>query len=122
MPFEIIPAIDLMDGACVRLQQGDAKRKTKYDVAPAEVARGYEKDGATRIHVVDLDGAFTGKPKNLDVIRDIRIATNAKVEVGGGVRDRGVVETLLTTGIDGIVIGTQALEDLDFLRSMMRSF
>jgi phosphoribosylformimino-5-aminoimidazole carboxamide ribotide isomerase len=122
MKFQIIPAIDLMDGACVRLQQGDAARKTKYPAPPAEVARGYEKDGAKRIHVVDLDGAFSGKLTNLDAIRAIRAATDAEIEFGGGVRDLEAVETLLTAGINYVVIGTQALEDLAFLRSMIRDF
>src|SRR5437868_5508967 len=98
MPFQIIPAIDLMDGGCVRLQQGDANRKTKYDVSPAEVAHGYEIDGARRIHVVDLDGAFSGKPKNMEAIRAIRGATSADIEVGGGVRDLEAIEDLLTAG------------------------
>jgi phosphoribosylformimino-5-aminoimidazole carboxamide ribotide isomerase len=122
MSFQIIPAIDLMDGGCVRLQQGDANRKTKYDVAPADVARGYEADGAKRIHVVDLDGAFGGKPKNLEVIREIRSATNAEIEVGGGVRELEAVENLLTAGVNYVVIGTKALEDLKFLSTMMREF
>jgi phosphoribosylformimino-5-aminoimidazole carboxamide ribotide isomerase len=122
MAFEIIPAIDLMDGGCVRLQQGDATRKTKYDVAPAEVARGYEADGARRIHVVDLDGAFSGKARNMEAIKAIRAATGAKIEVGGGVRDLGAVEDLLTAGVNYVVIGTQALEDTKFLSQMMRDF
>ncbi|MGI8908065.1 MAG: 1-(5-phosphoribosyl)-5-[(5-phosphoribosylamino)methylideneamino]imidazole-4-carboxamide isomerase [Candidatus Sumerlaeaceae bacterium] len=122
MSFQIIPAIDLMDGGCVRLQQGDANRKTKYDIAPADVARSYEKDGARRIHVVDLDGAFSGTPKNIDAIRAIRTAVESEIEVGGGVRDLEAIETLLTSGVNFVVIGTKALEDLEFLSRMVRNF
>jgi phosphoribosylformimino-5-aminoimidazole carboxamide ribotide isomerase len=122
MSFQILPAIDLMDGGCVRLQQGDASRKTKYPTPPADVAKSYEEAGAQRIHVVDLDGAFTGKPANLEAIKAIRAATKVTIEVGGGVRDRATIATLLETGIDHVVIGTKALEDLVFLGEMVTEF
>lgn len=117
--FQLIPAIDLMDGAVVRLQQGDANRKTVYPVSPAEMARKYEQAGARRIHVVDLDGAFGGSPRNLAAIRDIRAATTAEVEVGGGIRDAATVASLLSAGINYAVIGTRALEDPAFLAEMV---
>jgi phosphoribosylformimino-5-aminoimidazole carboxamide ribotide isomerase len=120
--FQILPAIDLMGGAVVRLQQGDAKRKTVYPVSPAEMAAQYEAAGARRIHVVDLDGAFEGDPKNMAAIRAIRGATSAKIEVGGGVRDRATVQALVDAGIDHTVIGTRALEDPKFLAEMVREF
>lgn len=120
--FQIIPAIDLMDGAVVRLEQGDAKRRTRYNVAPAEVAAAYKRDGARRIHVVDLDGAFSGSPRNLDAIREIinAVGSDVEVEVGGGVRTPAAVDALLEAGADYVVIGTKALEDQDFLAEMIQ--
>jgi phosphoribosylformimino-5-aminoimidazole carboxamide ribotide isomerase len=124
MPFQLIPAIDLMDGACVRLQQGDANRKTRYPVAPAKISADYAAAGVKRIHVVDLDGAFGGEPKNLQAIRDIRGAAPAEVEieVGGGIREAATVEALFGAGINYAVIGTKALEDLDFLKVMIDKY
>jgi phosphoribosylformimino-5-aminoimidazole carboxamide ribotide isomerase len=118
--FQLIPAIDLMDGACVRLQQGDASRKTRYSIAPAEIARQYAAAGVNRIHVVDLDGAFSGKPSNLAAIKSIRdAAPNAQIEVGGGIREASTVESLFEAGINFAVIGTKALEDPLFLQNMI---
>ena len=121
MSFQIFPAIDLMDGACVRLQQGDANRKTRYAIPPAEVAESYAAAGARRIHVVDLDGAFGGVPKNAEAIRAIRQATPAdvEIEVGGGIRDAETVQALFDSGINYAVIGTKALEDRAFLGKMI---
>ena len=117
--FQFIPAVDLMDGAVVRLQQGDANRKTVYPVAPADIARQYEEAGARRIHVVDLDGAFGGSPRNLEAIRAIRAAVACEIEVGGGIRSAETVSTLLDAGINYAVIGTRALEDPAFLATMV---
>jgi len=120
MSFQIIPAIDLMDGACVRLQQGDANRKTRYPLPPEQVAADYAAAGVRRIHVVDLDGAFGGEPRNMDAIKRIRAAApDAEVEVGGGIRTAETVQALLDAGINYAVIGTKALEDLEFLRRMI---
>lgn len=120
--FQIIPAIDLMEGAVVRLEQGDAKRRTRYDVAPGEVAAAYKAAGAKRIHVVDLDGAFSGTPRNLDAIKEIisAVGQDVEIEVGGGVRNRAAVDVLLQAGADYVVIGTKALEDQDFLGEMIQ--
>jgi len=122
MSFQILPAIDLMDGACVRLQQGDANRKTRYPVPPAQVAGDYAAAGARRIHVVDLDGAFGGVPRNLDAIRVIRAAVpqDVEIEVGGGIREAATVERLFEAGINYAVIGTQALEAPEFLAQMIQ--
>ncbi|MCX7018722.1 MAG: 1-(5-phosphoribosyl)-5-[(5-phosphoribosylamino)methylideneamino]imidazole-4-carboxamide isomerase [bacterium] len=119
--MNIIPAIDLMSGGVVRLEQGDASRKIVYAETPAGMARAFEAAGARRIHVVDLDGAFSGEPKNLEAIRAIRAATHAQIEVGGGIRSRAHAETLIAEGVDYIVIGTKALEDPEFLAEMMRA-
>src|SRR5258708_614261 len=117
MSFEVIPAIDLMNGQCVRLEQGDAKKKTVYPTPPADVAREFEAAGAQRIHIVDLDGAFEGKPKNLAAIHLIRAATAVQLEVGGGIRTRDVAKALIDDGINNVVIGTKALEDPAFIES-----
>jgi phosphoribosylformimino-5-aminoimidazole carboxamide ribotide isomerase len=120
--FQIIPAIDLMNGRCVRLQQGDAKRKTEYPVPPEEVARGYERDGAQRIHVVDLDGAFAGEPKNVETVRRICDATQCEVEVGGGIRTHEAACALLHAGADYIIIGTGALENPEFVTELVAEY
>lgn len=117
--FLVIPAIDLMDGACVRLQQGDSSRRTRYAVDAVDVARQFEANGARRIHVVDLDGAFEGTPRNLDTIQKIREATSVEIEVGGGIRDEATIEKLLSIGINYVILGTKALEDPEFLRDMI---
>lgn len=120
MAFQIIPAIDLMDGSCVRLQQGDANRKTKYEIPPAKVAAEFQAAGVRRMHVVDLDGAFGGVPKNLPAIKEIRAAApELEIEVGGGIRNAETVQALFDAGINYAVIGTKALEDQDFLKQMI---
>lgn len=121
MSFQILPAIDLMDGSCVRLQQGDANRKTRYEVKPADVAAAYVEAGARRIHVVDLDGAFGGVPRNGEAIRAIREAApdHIEVEVGGGIRDAETISALFDLGVNYAVIGTKALEDRTFLGKMI---
>lgn len=124
MDFQIIPAIDLMEGSVVRLEQGDAKRRTRYDVSPGEVARAYREDGARRIHVVDLDGAFSGLPKNLDAIQEIieAVGKEVEVEIGGGVRTEAAVAALFEAGARYVVIGTKAYEDETFLGEMVRLY
>lgn len=114
-PIQLIPAIDLMDGQVVRLEQGDPKRRTIYDRTPAAMAREFTAAGVERIHVVDLDGAFQGSPRNLASIAEIRAATTAKIEVGGGIRTPDDLQRLFDAGVDYAIIGTKALEDMDFL-------
>ncbi|AXA36340.1 MAG: 1-(5-phosphoribosyl)-5-[(5-phosphoribosylamino) methylideneamino] imidazole-4-carboxamide isomerase [Candidatus Sumerlaea sp.] len=120
--FQIIPAIDLMGGTCVRLEQGDAARQTRYSVPAPDVAQAYEAAGARRIHVVDLDGAFEGAPKNLATIQKIREACTVEIEVGGGIRDATTVQTLFDLGIDYVILGTKALEDPAFLTDMVAKY
>ena len=120
--FTLIPAIDIMDGQCVRLQQGDAQRLTNYPDAPAVVAEAFQKEGASRLHIVDLDGAFAGKPANLATIKSIRDAVTITVEVGGGIRTEEDIKNYLDIGVDHVIIGTRALEDKRFLGEMVRKF
>jgi len=112
----IIPAIDLKDGNCVRLLQGKKEAVTVYSDDPAATARRWQSEGASLIHVVDLDGAFTGAQKNLDAITKIREAVSVDIEVGGGIRDMDGVEHLFRLGINRVILGTKAVEDPEFLR------
>lgn len=107
----VIPAIDLKEGKCVRLRQGRMEDNTIYGDNPAETARRWMNLGAERIHVVDLDGAFSGKPENLAAIRAIRKAVDVEVELGGGIRDEDTAAKLLDEGIDYVILGTAALEN-----------
>ncbi|MEK6692602.1 MAG: 1-(5-phosphoribosyl)-5-[(5-phosphoribosylamino)methylideneamino]imidazole-4-carboxamide isomerase [Nitrospirota bacterium] len=118
----IIPAIDLKDGKCVRLQQGKMENVTIYSDDPASMARRWERDGAEILHVVDLDGAIEGRPVNLKSITDIRNAVNITIEVGGGIRDMETIDKLLLLKIDRVVIGTSAVNDPYFLKEACRRF
>ncbi len=106
----IIPAIDLKGGKCVRLLQGKEDAVTVYSEDPVSTAKLWESCGASVLHVVDLDGAFTGDQKNFDAIRQIRDAVSMKIEVGGGIRDTRKVDELIGIGIDRIILGTVAVE------------
>ncbi|HWP96719.1 MAG TPA: 1-(5-phosphoribosyl)-5-[(5-phosphoribosylamino)methylideneamino]imidazole-4-carboxamide isomerase [Syntrophomonadaceae bacterium] len=118
----IYPAIDLKDGQCVRLVQGRAEDQTVYSREPAEVARRFEEEGAAYLHVVDLDGAFGGKPANLPAIRAIAAALRIPFQVGGGLRDRESVLTLLECGASRVIIGTRAATEPEFLEDLLAEF
>jgi phosphoribosylformimino-5-aminoimidazole carboxamide ribotide isomerase len=109
MMLTVIPAIDLKNGRCVRLRQGDASRETVYSDDPVEVARRWAAEGAARIHVVDLDGAFQGRPVHATVVADIVRAVSARVQVGGGLRTDDDMEAMLDAGVDRVVVGTRVL-------------
>lgn len=109
--MEIIPAIDIRGGHCVRLEQGDYGRETVFDDDPVAVAGRWQDAGATRIHVVDLDGAREGGPRNEDVIHRILAATSTRVQVGGGVRDIAVIQRYIDAGADRVNLGTAAVKD-----------
>ena len=117
----IYPAIDLKGGRCVRLLQGRADQETVYSQDPAEVALGFKAAGSSWVHVVDLDGAFTGKPQNAPSIAAIA-ATGLKVELGGGLRTRDAVENALAAGVARVVIGTRAAESETFVSELVRDF
>lgn len=109
--FQIIPAIDLRAGRCVRLYQGDYDRETVYSDDPVAQARRWEAAGASRIHVVDLDAARTGTPVNLETVRRITGAVDVPVQMGGGVRDRDSVLRVLGAGVERAIVGTRAARD-----------
>lgn len=111
----IIPAIDLKDGRCVRLRQGRADEVTVYSDDPVETARRWASEGAELIHIVDLDGAFSGNQKNLESILAIRQAVDVTLEVGGGIRTIEDIERLISLGIDRVILGTVAIKDPELL-------
>ncbi len=111
----IIPAIDLKDGKCVRLLQGDFSRSTVYSDNPVKVARIWQKKGTERIHIVDLDGSLAGSPRNKEVIREIILETNVPVQVGGGIRDMKTLDDYLTMGVYRVILGTAALKNRKFV-------
>ncbi len=111
----VIPAIDLKDGKCVRLLQGKREEVTVYSDDPVSMARHWVDLGARLLHVVDLDGAFTGEQKNFDKIKEIRRSIHIPVEVGGGIRDVPRIEMLVGIGIDRVIIGTSAVKDPDMI-------
>lgn len=114
--IELYPAIDLRDGAAVRLVQGDFARSTVFNEDPVAQAQSFARDGATSLHVVDLDGALEGNPVHSPVIAQLAAAFPGTVQLGGGLRDRPAVETAIATGVDRVVVGTAVLEDEEFLR------
>jgi len=118
----VIPAIDLKNGKCVRLLQGKMDQETVYSDNPPEMARHWESLGAELLHLVDLDGAVEGKPRNLELIQSIVKTLSIPVEVGGGIRTMETVGAYLEAGVDRVVIGTRAVEDPDFLTRACRTF
>ena len=112
----IFPAIDLFDKKAVRLLKGNYEDMTVYSSNPLEIAQEFERSGAKHIHIVDLEGAKSGKPENLDVIRSVTENTNLFVEVGGGIRNAEIAEKYLSSGAGRIILGTAAVEDEDFLK------
>jgi phosphoribosylformimino-5-aminoimidazole carboxamide ribotide isomerase len=118
----IIPAIDLKDGRCVRLVQGDFARSTVYGEDPVGMASLWKARGAERLHVVDLDGSRTGAPRHAAEIRAIVAETGLPVQVGGGIREMQTVETYLGIGVRWVILGTAALRDPGFVRRACREF
>lgn len=112
----VIPAIDLKNGQCVRLLQGKEDAVTIYSNDPASTARRWEECGAKLLHVVDLDGAFTGSQKNLDAIIKIRQSVSIDIEVGGGIRDIKKIDGLISIGINRIILGTAVIEKPSLLK------
>ncbi|MEX0272597.1 1-(5-phosphoribosyl)-5-[(5-phosphoribosylamino)methylideneamino]imidazole-4-carboxamide isomerase [Leptolyngbyaceae cyanobacterium UHCC 1019] len=120
--MNVIPAIDLLGGRCVRLYQGDYDQVQTYGENPVEVARQWQAEGATYLHVVDLDGAKAGQPVNLTAIEAIARAVDIPVQVGGGLRDRASVASLLNLGVRRIILGTIAVEQPDLVTQLCQEF
>jgi phosphoribosylformimino-5-aminoimidazole carboxamide ribotide isomerase len=115
----LYPAIDIRGGQAVRLLRGDYERETAYDADPVDAATRWAGEGAEYLHVVDLDGAKAGEPRNLDAIRRIAAAVGCPIQVGGGLRDEASVDAVLDAGAERVVIGTAALRDPEFLAATL---
>ena len=117
--MEILPAIDLLGGKCVRLVQGRYDRVIPYESDPLDVARQFRDAGATWLHVIDLDGARDGRIENLAILRKIVSQTGARVQFGGGVRDEAAIQGALNVGAERVIVGTRALEDWDWFHAVV---
>ncbi|ACK64429.1 phosphoribosylformimino-5-aminoimidazole carboxamide ribotide isomerase [Rippkaea orientalis PCC 8801] len=120
--MDVIPAIDLLDGRCVRLYQGDYQQSQVYNDNPVEVARQWADQGATYLHLVDLDGAKQGKPVNLASIEAIIRGISIPVQVGGGLRDRASIVQLFNLGVDRAIVGTVAVENPTLVKELCAEF
>ncbi|HRN74866.1 1-(5-phosphoribosyl)-5-[(5-phosphoribosylamino)methylideneamino]imidazole-4-carboxamide isomerase [Ottowia sp.] len=120
----LIPAIDLKDGHCVRLKQGDMDQVTTFSEAPADMAAHWLAQGARRLHLVDLNGAFAGKPQNLAAIKAIlaEVDDRIPVQLGGGIRDLDTIEQYIDAGISYVIIGTAAVKNPGFLKDACAAF
>ncbi len=120
--MQVIPAIDLRGGRCVRLVQGDFDRETVFGDDPAAMAARWVADGAERLHLVDLDGAKTGRPANVEAVRAILSAVDIPCQIGGGIRDDASAAAWLDAGIERVIVGTQALKDPAWFRNLAERF
>ena len=120
--MEIIPAIDLLNGKCVRLNQGNYNEVTKFNSDPVKQAQIWEKQGAKRLHLVDLDGAKTGEPINDQTIKEIKKSISIPIQLGGGIRNIERAKELLDIGIDRIILGTIAIENPELVRVLSQEY
>ena len=121
--MKIIPAIDIQNGNCVRLRQGDFSRETIFNNSPLDIAEKWVKDGAQRLHIVDLDGARLGEPINIDLISKIcKTFPSIPVQIGGGIRDVETARKYINAGASFIIIGTKAVEDPNFVKDLCSEF
>ncbi len=118
----LFPAIDLKNGQCVRLQQGDMARATVFNLDPAAQAATFERQGFEYLHIVDLDGAFAGKPQNAEAVEAILKTVKMPVQLGGGIRDMATLEAWLEKGIARVIIGTAAVRDPAFVKEAAKKY
>ena len=116
----LLPAVDIMDGQCVRLYKGRFEQKTQYPTSPINMAKFFASEGGDIIHVIDLDGARTGQPQNLKIIKKICEKVNTPVELGGGIRNEEIIKEVLEIGVSRVILGTKAIEDLDWLEKIVK--
>jgi len=120
--FEVWPAIDLREGRCVRLVQGDYQQETIYGEDPVAIAQRWQDGGANFLHIVDLDGARSGQPVNREAIKSIAEATQLTLQVGGGIRDEARVQDLIALGVARLVLGTQAIKQPEWFKAMCERY
>ena len=120
--MQVIPAIDLKGGRCVRLVQGRPDKEIVYSQEPVEVARRWEGEGAKFLHIIDLDGAFSGKPGNLDIVGEIIRAVGLPVELGGGLRTTPALQAVLDLGVERVIVGTRGLKSPRWLSQICKKF
>jgi len=120
--MKIFPAIDIKDKKCVRLVRGDFNNKTEYEISPVEQASKYKDHGFKNLHIVDLDGALTGKTINLDIIQDIVGKFDLKVEIGGGIRNFDNIQKYIDAGAEKVILGSAAIKNKNFLKQACEKF
>ena len=120
--MKIFPAIDIKDKKCVRLIKGDFDNKTEYKISPIEQAGKYKDYGFKNLHIVDLDGALTGKTVNLDIIQDIVAKYDLNIEIGGGVRNFDSIQKYTDIGVEKVILGSAAIKDKNFLKQACKKF
>ena len=120
--MKIFPAIDIKDRKCVRLIKGDFENKTEYETSPVDQAAKYRDHGFKNLHIVDLDGALTGKTVNLDIIRDIVSKCDLKIEIGGGVRKNESIKQYIDAGVEKVILGSGAIKNKEFLKDSCEKF
>ena len=120
--MKIFPAIDIKDKKCVRLVKGDFDNKTEYEMSPVDQAGKYKDHGFKNLHIVDLDGALTGKTVNIDIIQEIVGKFNLKVEVGGGIRNSDSIQKYIDVGVEKVILGSAAIKDKNFLKESCNKF
>jgi len=120
--MKIFPAIDIKDKKCVRLVKGDFNNKTEYQISPVDQAEKYKEHGFKNLHIVDLDGALTGKTVNLDIIQQIVHNFDLKIEVGGGIRTIDSIQKYTDIGVEKVILGSAAIKDKNFLKEACQKF
>ena len=120
--MKIFPAIDIKDKRCVRLMKGDFEKKTEYEISPIDQAGKYKNHGFKNLHIVDLDGALTGKTVNLDIIQEIVSKHNLKIEIGGGVRSFDSIKQYIDAGVEKVILGSGAIKNKEFLKESCEKF
>ena len=120
--MKIFPAIDIKDKKCVRLIKGDFENKTEYEISPIDQAGKYKDHGFKNLHIVDLDGALTGKTVNLDIIKEIVSKYDLKIEIGGGVRSLDSIKEYIDAGVEKVILGSGAIKNKEFLKEACEKF
>ena len=120
--MKIFPAIDIKDKKCVRLTKGDFENKTEYKISPIDQAGKYKDHGFKNLHIVDLDGALTGKTINIDIIQEIVSKYDFKIEIGGGVRSLNSIKQYIDVGVDKVILGSGAIKNKEFLKEACEKY